>query len=180
VFNQPITDTYPLGPATGVNRVIVSKDKIKISRDGYDVSTSTAPQTAFNVDFTSANSSQLKYSGVFMQGTARTDTGTWNTTQVGNTLIGQQEVTRKYRTIPLNKTFSSPPQILYAIRNLNDLTKGAYQRYSAIRSVTNGTIGTVVWVSASTTELTLRVDYNTYGSAVGNKDWEFSYVVFQR
>jgi hypothetical protein len=180
VFNQPITDTYPTGSASGIDRVILSKDKIKISRDGYDVNTSTAPQTSFNVDFNSADSNQRKYSGVFMRGTARTDTGTWSSVQISNRLMsGTQIVTRKYMTIPFGKTFSSPPQILYAIRDLNNLSAGAYQRYSAIRAVTGGTIGTVVWVSASTTELTLRVDYNTFGTAVGNKDWEFSYVVFQ-
>lgn len=185
VFRQAITDTYTTGTATNVPRVIVSPTKIKVSRDGFNVNTATPTQTALEVDLSAPASNQLKYSGIFLKGTARTDQGPWQTVTIsqpqGSFLYttGVYFMDRKYLTIPFGKTFSKPPQVLYSLRNLNNTAAGAYQRYSAIRAVTNGTTGTVVWVSASTTELTLRVEYNTYGTAIGSRDWEFSYVVFQ-
>lgn len=180
VFQQSINDTFPIGGATGVPRVIISPTRMKASRKGFDVTTATRTQTAFEVDFTKPAQDQLKYSGIFLKGTARTDTGPWQVSRITVPFAnGVQYVDRKFLTIPLGKTFAKPPQFLYALRNLNNTAAGAHQRYSAIRGVTNGTIGTVVWASSSTTELTLRVEYDTFGTPVGSRDWEFSYVVFQ-
>lgn len=180
VFRQSINDTFPMGVAAGVPRVIISPTQMKASRKGFDVTTATRTQTAFEVDFSKPAQDQLKYSGIFLQGTARTDAGSWQVSRITVPFTtGVQYVDRKFLTVPFGKTFAKPPQFLYALRNLNNPAAGAYQRYSAIRRVTNGTIGTVVWASASTTELTLRVEYDTFGTPVGNRDWEFSYVVFQ-
>lgn len=180
VFQQSIGDTFSTGSATGVPRVVVSPTRIKASRKGFDVNTATRTQTAFEVDFAKPVQNQLKYSGIFLKGTARTDTGPWQVSRITVPFAtGVQYVDRKFLTIPFGKTFTKPPQFLYALRNLNNVAAGAHQRYSAIENATNGTIGTVAWASASTTELTLRVDYDTFGTPVGSRDWEFSYVVFQ-
>lgn len=177
VFRQNISDIYTSGSNIDATRVVISSKKIKCSRDGYDVNKTTRNNLSFDIDFDDTN--QPPYSGVYIKGTSASNDGTWSSVQINNVFAGEEQITRKYKVINFGKTFSKPPQVLYSLRNLSSPSSGAYQRYSAIDTVTNGTIGTVAWVSVSETALTLRIDYNTYGSTFGARNWEFSYVVFQ-
>jgi hypothetical protein len=118
------------------------------------------------------------YAGVYLAGESSVNDGTWSTV-TGTT--GGASFTRKLKTISLGKTFSSPPQVLWTLKDINAVITGGVCKYAYVDTSGAETSlyarGATTWASCDTTTLTLRVDRpNTY---LGNLDWIFSYMVFQ-
>lgn len=147
---------------------------LKVSRPTYDVNTAPIAQVAFD-------SHGDPYAGVFLAGQSDSTTGGWTTETVYCSIFGAVSFTRLRKTITFSKTFSAPPQVIWTLRDVHNPSSGDYAKYGySSASAATGTItcnGVVAWASCTTTDVTLRIDYTpSYG---GNKDWIFSYMVFQ-
>lgn len=117
------------------------------------------------------------YSGVYASGVLYNSAG-WPSVQIGSVFFGQVQVTRNYYTVGFGKSFSSPPQIIYALRPAGNSGWGIAPRYAAVQNYTNGRGGTSVSAITTNTYAYFTVDFVTY-LTIGTTNWDIAYIVFQ-
>jgi|LauGreDrversion4_2_1035121.scaffolds.fasta_scaffold47317_2 hypothetical protein len=154
-----------------MKRIAISSSGFRVSKPGFDVDTATV----LNIQFDGYGT---RYNGVYLSGIAYSSAG-WPSYQIGNVYLGQVQHTRRYFDVSFSKTFSSPPQVLLAMRPAGDGSWGASPKYSHVQSASNGLVGSCVTAACNTTRLRITVDSPTYGTGSGATNWDVSYVVFQ-
>jgi len=154
-----------------MKRILINPSDFRVSKPGKDVDTATVLDISFN-------GYGYRYNGVYLSGIAYSSGG-WPSYQIGNVYLGQVQHTRRYYDVVFTKTFSSPPQVLLAMRPAGNTGWGASPKYAHVQQVTNGLIGSCVTASCNTGRLRITVDSPTYGSGSGETNWDVSYVVFQ-
>lgn len=157
-----------------VKRVVISPTIFKLSKAGFDA------DTAADVNILFDGMSGDPYAGVYLSGTTQVNDGTWTSFGVGNVYAGQLTYTRYLKTISFAKTFSQPPQIIWALLNYNNTALGAFDKYSNVNYAnnfgSNYVTGLSTFASCTTTEALLRVDVPGSNSS---GTWRFAYMVFQ-
>ena len=151
-----------------VERIILNDTTFQISQPGYDVTTCTEQEIAFD-GFLGP------YNGCLMSGESSNGASGWTSYTSNNSFLGLVPTTRYYLDIPFGYSLSAPPQVIYTVRPTGGgLTDGAYPRYAAMNSAGLGSgvaCGAVTYVD----HVMLYVDVaNGFGFA-----FDIAYVVFQ-
>ena len=160
-----------------VERIILNDTTFQISRPGYDVTTCTEQEIAFD-GFLGP------YNGCLMSGESSEGSTGWSSYSTGNPFLSGAVVYRNYLNIPFGFSLSAPPQVIYTVRNTGGgLAGGAWPRFAAANNPSGAGYQTAVVCGAVTyiDHLMLYIDTpfediftGTYGIA-----FDIAYVVFQ-
>lgn len=170
-----------------MKRIQLDSSKFKVSKPGFDVSTATVAQTAFDAD-------GFPYAGVLFSGVENSADGTWSSSAVSGWTIGSngfqndyQGSTRLYKEILFSqKGITQPltiaPDVVVMLKRSGSTGDGATPSFS--RADKGGTAdsdwsGGAVWASTTTTSLLIRIDRNTELTNSMPTNWQVAYVVFQ-
>lgn len=170
-----------------MKRIQVDTSTFKVSKPGFDVSTASDNQIAFN-------GFGQPYAGVLFSGVENSSDGTWSTSSVSGWVITSngfqndyQGSNRIYKRISfaskgITQTLTQAPDVLIMLKRAASTGAGATPSYSYVQqsgTAASDWAGGAVWASTTTTDLLIRIDKNRDLANNMPTDWQVAYVVFQ-
>jgi hypothetical protein len=173
------------------NRILINSSTFKVSKPGFNVSSATGDQLAFDAN------NGYSYAGIVFAGTEDITTfasnivNPWNpwsaTYNYSTTHRWQKDIT--FASKGINRTFSAPPGVLFMVKRKTSGYNWATPTYSYAQqlnwpgSTSDEWCGGAIWASCSIDgngygTLTIRMDKSDFATSMPT-DWLISYIVFQ-